>query len=231
MHHRSFFLNRDHIDIWQIPLQGDPSSQRHLLKPDELQRADRFYFDRHRRRFTHARAALRRILALYLDQAADKIEFDYNTHGKPEVRNKPQAIEFNLSHSKDWGLLAIRQFQPVGIDIECFSQRELIKLAQHSFSAQEVKQWLQLPEKNRESAFFHIWSQKEAFIKAKGMGLAYPLSSFAVTVQSPAGFNHLAADEPEWQSYSYQPIENAWAAICSLPPFGDLRYFNYAEQY
>ena len=62
------------------------------------------------------------------------------------------------------------------------------------------------------------------------MGLAYPLSRFSVEVLPPAGFKHLAADEPDWHILSFQPFDNAWAAICSHTPLEDIQFFNYERE-
>ena len=89
-------------------------------------------------------------------------------------------MEFNLSHSQDLALLAIGQKFPLGIDLEFFSARPYQSIANHLFSEQEKQELTHLPSSFRALAFFTIWSQKEAFIKACGMGLSYPTEQFSV---------------------------------------------------
>jgi 4'-phosphopantetheinyl transferase len=60
----------------------------------------------------------------------------------------------------------------------------------HDFRVQEIAQrFLSVAERQAleqetsvHDAFFHCWTRKEAFVKARGEGLSYPLDSFDVSV-------------------------------------------------
>jgi 4'-phosphopantetheinyl transferase len=90
-------LTDTRIDIWEFPLHTEFTKASALLSNDETTRARRFHFARHQRRYTVARAMLRLILAHYLQLSPAKLEFTYNSHGKPGLSDSP--LEFNLSHS------------------------------------------------------------------------------------------------------------------------------------
>jgi 4'-phosphopantetheinyl transferase len=150
-----------------------------LLAPEELERATRFHFERDRNRFIVARARLREILSSDLNQAPEKIEFFYNAFGKPALRDSP--IRFNVSHSAAFAAYAIAQDRQTGIDIEQiradFAEEHI---AESFFSPREVEMLRALPLESQTEAFFHCWTRKEAYVKARGAGLSIPLDSFDV---------------------------------------------------
>lgn len=159
------------IDLWSFSLTHQPPWALDVLNADEKLRAESFYFERHRRRFITARAMLRYILSCYLIKDPQDIVFQYGLHGKPFVI---YDITFNLSHSGDMAALGVGYTHEIGVDIERFSTRPYLKLAQ-SFFAKEEMLWLnRVPEAMSPLIFFKVWTQKEAFIKAIGAGLSYP---------------------------------------------------------
>lgn len=173
------------VHIWQIPLLVQANrilDCRGILSQDENLRADRFYFDRDRNRYITARSAIRRILSMYVEVAPRELVFRYDLKGKPELSPQHAAdIKFNLSHSRDVGLLAVAREQSVGVDIEFvdydFASDEI---ATHFFSVKEVNTWRNLSSSQKAGAFFRCWTRKEAYIKALGEGLSIPLDSFDV---------------------------------------------------
>lgn len=217
-------LQNNRIDIWEFSLENLPPTARSFLNEVELTRADRYYFDRHKRRFTLARALLRLILGRYVQQDARQLSFSYNDYGKPRL-DTAQKLEFNLSHSQDLALLALGKDFALGIDLEFFSARSYDGIAKSLFSPQELASFLPLPSYLKPQVFFHIWAQKEAFIKACGMGLSYPTTSFTVPSFSPS--QERVADsihQTTWQLYSFMPQPGCSAALCCHTGVSDIRY-------
>jgi len=207
-------LNQTHIDIWHYPLNTQPSWALSLLSNDERQRASQFYFDRHRRRFIVARSMMRVILSRYLNQQPNELLFHYNDYGKPGLNDSTQ-IQFNISHSQELAILAVGKTNPLGIDLEFYADRPYQGIGEHSFSAQENQQLKMTPLFMQPLVFFHIWSQKEAFIKACGMGLSYQTQSFTVPTLPPtneAVFD--ARHQRYWQLQSFMPAIGCCAALC-----------------
>ena len=217
-------LTANKVDIWRINLaaQGEETQQcRDLLSQDEIQRADRFHFAKHRRRFTVTRVAMRQILGRYAGVPPQKLVFSYGGKGKPELSGALTGLEikFNLSHSSEMALLAITQRLAVGSDIEWVSAEVATEeIAERFFSASEVNVLRALPAAERTEAFFSCWTRKEAYIKALGEGLSVPLDSFAVAFGPgvPAALLYVAVDPEQvsrWSIYDIEVPEGYKAAL------------------
>lgn len=220
-------LQLSQVDIWQFPLDFLPQDLETLLNKEEKIRAQRYVFARHQRRFTVARAMLRLILAHYLKQAPHSLQFNYNQYGKPEVINV-QQLYFNLSHSEDLAIIAVGKNKPLGIDVEFFSARPYLDIAKTLFSQQEITGLEQLPSYLRPLGFFHIWSQKEAFIKACGLGLSYPTETFDVPVLPNT--DRLITDlrqQEQWRLISFMPKVACSAALCIHPSVKKINFLNF----
>ena len=217
-------LHESRIDLWQFSLEHELHIADQLLNSDEKARASRFYFEKHRRRFATSRTTLRVILARYLNTAPERLEFTYNAQGKPSVTNS-QKIQFNLSHTGDLAILAIGKGFPVGVDIEEYSARPYEGIAKNLFSEEEIKGLKNAPQALRPAVFFHIWSQKEAFIKCSGLGLSYPTQEF--TVPSAIPTKQLVEDplhNTTWQLRSFMPKVACSGALCYHPTVREIRH-------
>lgn len=180
-------IDRNNVHVWRAALDISDSRRERLLQvlsEDELVRAGRFYFQRDHDRFVVARGLLRTILGHYLSTDPVCLKFEYGSHGKPSLAHEwcAQRIRFNLSHSGGLALYAIALEREVGVDIEQvrpdFGGPEIAK---RFFSPREVATLLALPEEIRLEGFFHCWTRKEAYIKARGEGLTVSLSDFDVS--------------------------------------------------
>lgn len=223
----------NHIHLWQIPLDEIPNYMPYqtILPSDEKERANRFIFEKHRRRFTLAHFALRKILSKYLALPPESIMFEALSHGKPVLQTKqnPLHIEFNLSHSGETALLGLRLDKIIGVDIEYHRTRDFLDLAEHVFSDKECQILFDIKGEDAQmNAFFHIWAQKEAFIKAIGQGLSYPLKDFSVSPLPPAALlEALHEDKSLWYFHSFKPFSDAHAAIATLIPVEKFSLFKF----
>ncbi|MBL7480007.1 4'-phosphopantetheinyl transferase family protein [Legionella bononiensis] len=217
-------LNESRIDLWQFSLEHELHIADQLLNADERARADRFYFSRHKRRFSTARATLRIILSRYLNTAPERLEFDYGPHGKPTVINS-QKLQFNISHTGDLALLAVGKGYPMGVDIEKYSARPYEGIAKNLFSDQEYMEFKKAPSPMKPALFFHVWAQKEAFIKASGLGLSYPTKEFHVPTTMPT---KQLVDDPlhnmTWHLRTFMPEVACSGALCHHPTIREIRH-------
>lgn len=183
-----FALSASDIHTWLLSLHRSPAQLRVLertLASDELERANRFHFAKHRDYFVAGRGLMRTILGRYLDEQPDRIRFGYGVYGKPFlVQTGTEAcIHFNLSHSKGLALLAISQGQGIGVDLEYMRKfSDMTQVAERFFAQREYAEFLAVPPDDRVRAFYNCWTRKEAFLKATGDGMAQPLDSFAVSL-------------------------------------------------
>jgi 4'-phosphopantetheinyl transferase len=198
-------LSATQIDVWRIPVSEESEdalqSLESILSADELKRARRFHFRHDRIEYTTARANLRRILARYTRSEPRQLAFTYAAMGKPMLAgpSADSGISFNLSHSHGLAVCAVACGREVGIDVERLRQRESSdQIAERFFSPREFIAYQQIPEAQRLRAFFECWTRKEAFLKARGSGLAFPLDRFDVSLGlgNPAALLHVA-DEPD----------------------------------
>jgi 4'-phosphopantetheinyl transferase len=170
-------LGRRDVHVWAVSLDC-PASARFgsaldTLSDDERARAGRFHFGRDRRRFIIGRAALRALLGQYLEIDPAAVAFVYGPSGKPMLGPGIDAeLKFNLAHSGCLALYAVTRYCDVGIDTERLRMiPELEEIAGHYFSPEENAQLLSLPWALRSEAFLIGWTRKEAYLKARGIGL------------------------------------------------------------
>jgi 4'-phosphopantetheinyl transferase len=177
-------LHSHQVDLWRIALNLPPASVKPLeshLSADESQRAARFRFPADRDRYIVAHGCLREILVRYLHCQPGQLSFSTNEYGRPSLED--HKLEFNLSHSGNFALIAVSQEHKVGVDVERIrSDLEQDSIARRFFSANEVAELMALPPDQKELAFFNCWTRKEAYIKAQGLGLTLPLNSFDVSL-------------------------------------------------
>ncbi|MGA2355698.1 MAG: 4'-phosphopantetheinyl transferase superfamily protein [Terriglobales bacterium] len=176
----------ERVDVWSVRLDGWETAdfEASILFPDELGRASRFHFEKDRLHFSRCRFALRKLLGGYLQIPADKVRFECLAGGKPRLvaEQNPQSLQFNVSHSAGMALIAVGSQHRLGVDIEKIrSDVDTSSLAERFFSLRERAGLRSLPDQLRVQGFFACWTRKEAFLKATGEGLSFPLADFSVT--------------------------------------------------
>jgi 4'-phosphopantetheinyl transferase len=153
-----------------------------LLSADEKDRGNRFYRERDRRRFIVAHGAVRTILAEYLQADPREVRFASGRSGKPFL--PATSLRFNLSHSGELAVVAVGFEREVGIDIEEHRDvSDALQIAVRFFAASETERLQRIADDPvmLATSFLRCWTRKEAFVKAVGQGLSYPLNSFEVS--------------------------------------------------
>jgi 4'-phosphopantetheinyl transferase len=180
LHEAPLLLGAREVHVWSLELRNDADALESLLSDDELERADRFHFERDRRRYVTGRGLVRTVLARYLGRDPVSLAFRYGPYGRPELAELP----FNVSHSGDLALVAVGLQPDIGVDIERLRPEPAEEqVAERFFSPNEVAALRSLPRADQPRAFLACWTRKEAFIKALGNGLSLALDSFDVTLR------------------------------------------------
>lgn len=169
------------IDVWQIDLkqEADMASLLAVLDEREKNQAGRFRHAHLARNYIVAHAATRFILCNYMGISAQEICFEYNAYGKPSIIGHGELF-FNISHSDDMALCGVASAAEIGVDIERRRALDWRAMARRFFSPVERDFFNGAPGLEMEELFFACWTRKEAYIKAKGLGLSLPLDSFSV---------------------------------------------------
>ena len=220
-----------HLHITDDPTITDPdllAGYEALLTAEERARRDRFHFPRHRHQFLVARALIRTTLTRYYPevQPADW-RFEANDYGRPHIVGAGAGLlDFNLSHTEGRIVLAVCRSPLPGVDIERANPLDgCLDIVDRFFAASEVSDLNALPAAEREHRFFALWTMKEAYIKARGMGLSIPLQDFAITF-GPDGpsirFDDGADDSRRWQLFVLDGGEGC-ALSLALPDAAPVR--------
>jgi 4'-phosphopantetheinyl transferase len=225
----SIELGEGQVHVWRASLDQNArviANLSSLLSEDEYKRAMRYYRPVDRDRFIAGRGILRKIISAYLELPPSQLRFTYNEYGKPAVSDdqNDRTLNFNLSHSAQLILYAVTRGRVVGIDIEYIREDfATLEIAERFFSKDELAALKSLPADQRTMGFFNCWSRKEAFIKAKGMGVSYPLDRFTVSLApgEPPALLKVDDDEREvaqWKMYELNPGAGYAAALIATEP-------------
>jgi 4'-phosphopantetheinyl transferase len=218
-------LVRDEVYLWRVDLAAvstEGSRWQQLLSHDERTRASRYRSARDGQYFAATRGLLRTILASYVDSDPQRLVFQYSEKGKPflDTSSPETRVEFNVSHSGATALLVFARERDLGVDVEEIRENFDHKaIARRFFSEHEQRQLAELDPADRYEGFFRCWTRKEAYIKAKGIGLALPLRDFDVSVLRGDHEAMLAtrpdgAEAPQW-SLREVPVGSGYvAAVC-----------------
>lgn len=210
----SLKLLDNEVHLWRANLQISSQQIKELtnsLSADEKTRAERFRFAQHRNRFIAARGFLRQILSSYLEIASQEIIFNYSDRGKPNLFNN--QLQFNISHSQDLALYGLINNYLIGIDVEYLrNDLKCDQIATRFFSDRESQLIKSFNKEQQTQSFFHLWTAKEAYLKATGEGLIGGLDTVEIEIKSTSEVKLLASGDgktlDDWFLYSFIPHQN-----------------------
>lgn len=210
-------LTADQVQVWYTYLDAvDPDEARRRcwswLSPDEQARHERFRFDRHRHQYLVAHALVREMLARLLGPDPAAWQFRTVANGRPEIAGPlttERALRFNLSHTEGLVVCAATWEHDLGVDVEHLARRPVSEgLPERYFSPPEVADLRALPAARQPRVFFDYWTLKEAYIKARGLGLALPLDKFSYRLGTPLSISfapEIDDDPASWQFAQCEP--------------------------
>ena len=180
---RSSILNPGEIHVYHAFQDASPARIKGLkdvLTGDEIERANRFKFEKDHNSYVVARSLLRYLLSSYLDKEPGEIDIKYNQYGKPEIASDAK-LRFNVSHSGGIALYGFAYEREIGVDVEeNRPYRNSINIVERFFSKAESGEFSRIDDSLKEKVFWQCWTRKEAYIKAVGLGLSLPLDTFSI---------------------------------------------------
>lgn len=221
------------VHVWRIGLSGaEAGNLLDRLSAEERAMAARFVYPADRARYVLAHARLREILGRYLGADRLLVPFGKGPNGKPALGES--AVRFNLSHSRDLALVAVARETEVGVDLEAIDPAvEVESIAGNFFSRAEQTALLALAPDRRAAGFFHLWAQKEAYLKGRGDGVVLGLDHFDMEAD-PGLEARLRADRRDpaavgqWWMATLDPGPEYRAALAVLHPAPVVRGFQWA---
>lgn len=230
----SFFetINNDEVHVWTVNVVShllDLKKNRLLLSQTEIEKAKKYRFVEHENSYITRRAILRYILSLYLEVPPKEIEIELGQYGKPYLKKTRRNLHFNMSHSKGLVYYVVTKIGSVGIDIEFIDkEKDVDNLAQLVLHEKELKLYEQMPEEKRIRLFYDYWSQKEAIVKAIGVGLSQPLKS--IQMIEPIKSSNFQVVDPKgssscWNVKTLKTHFNYSGSIALDKNITDIRYF------
>jgi 4'-phosphopantetheinyl transferase len=220
-------LSTNELQLWLADIETITCTKnlvrcQKLLSEEEQQRAKRFYFPRHRQRFVLTRGIIRLLLSRFVPEVnPDTWEFKINDYGKPAIADPlpPFDLHFNISHSQHYLAIVVGSVAEMGVDVEVSKPgRQLTKIARRYFSAAEFAALCGLAPELQTQRFYALWTLKEAYIKACGLGLAIPLSHFSFEFGEGDSigiqFDWQRQDNEElWRFWQFQDSETTSLAL------------------
>jgi 4'-phosphopantetheinyl transferase len=229
-------LAGDECHVWVVRVDealaaGGPDRYLAWLTDEELGTLRRYRFDKHQREHLATRALARSALSRYTGVLPEAWRFGAGSHGKPHVVSPPAPLAFNLTNTE--GLVACAVTAgggDVGVDVEpSDAPGDPMELATAAFSPEEIAALGACPPADRRARFVALWTLKEAYVKARGLGLALPTTRFTVTPCGPTAatitFDPALLDAPSrWQLERITTIPRYHLAVAlTRGPAGDRR--------
>jgi 4'-phosphopantetheinyl transferase len=234
-------ISSNEVHVWRVFIDTANFQSESLLETlsaDELTRAEQFQFEKDQRRFIMARGILRMILAHYVGKKPHELRFEYTSYGKPVLATTDgyDTLSFNLSHSGEIALYAVTRNRKIGIDVECIRDNfDVGQIAHRFFSAGEISSLDKIPKQKQSEVFFQYWTRKEAFIKAMGKGVSFPMEQCDVSlingkISSPITVLGDNGENPCWYGQDLFPGHGYVAAIAIDGDDCDLSCWDYSDR-
>ena len=210
------------------PDLADLRGWRELLSIDEIERLGRLRSTKVRSEVLASRSLLRGVLARALDVDPRDWRFGSSAAGRPTILEPAElraALWFSLSHTEGLVGCAIATHEEIGFDLELQS-REIdgVQLAKRYFAQAEASRLASMPEDERTSEFLQLWTLKESYFKARGLGIATGLerTRFSI-VGSEVRFEvDSDLDDSEGWSFHLGEAETGHAVAIASRPLDEL---------
>jgi 4'-phosphopantetheinyl transferase len=184
-----------------------------LLAPRKQEKIRGFTDGRRAAQDLYGELLVRGLACSMLDIPNSELSFVAGPHGKPYLSGYPE-FHFNLSHSGS-RVICVVDTQPVGVDIE--RQRPIdLAVARLWFSADEQACLMVTCPEKRLELFYILWTLKESYAKAVGLGLALDPKSFTVLPDEENSATVLTAYPDPARFFRTYRLDGGYrAAVCA----------------
>jgi 4'-phosphopantetheinyl transferase len=228
-------LGRDEVHIWYRRTESldehSISAADPTLSADEREWRDRFHFPDDRRDYTIAHDLLRRSLSRYSTVLPTQWQFTAGARGKPRIQGPElrHTLSFSLSHTRGLVACAIGSDRFVGLDVERVDRPiDVREIADRYFSPREVTALDRCRDKAQAVRFFELWTLKEAFAKAVGVGLSVPLNAMSFDLDEAGTIRFTAppgTDATTWKFALFAPSDRMRIAAAACGRAGETLQF------
>lgn len=192
-----------HIDVFDARPDLRASAEQ-LLTAQDRGRFERFRHETDRLMFLLGRAMAKSMVGRSLGVAASAWEWHEGPHGRPEVRDPGCPVRFSVAHSAGLVVCAVARDREVGADVEDLQRRPPAPLVVTRYcSPGEAADIHAASQESWPSRFLSYWTLKEAYLKARGLGISVTLSEieFALNGAEPriAFHGSLAGTDDRWR--------------------------------
>ncbi len=196
-----------------------------LLDPTERTRHDRFRHDVDRHMFLLGRAMARLLVGGALGCAPGAWTWQEGPHGRPEISHPATALRFNLAHSGGLVVCALAFGRDVGVDVEHLDRRASEPGIVSRYCAPAEVEDIRAQGALWHGRFLVYWTLKEAYLKARGLGIAVPLAEIAFSLDGKAGarvafLGSLAGTDERWSFALARPTPGHLVAVATATADG-----------
>ena len=189
------------------------------LTRGEQARFDRYHGDLDRRMFLLGRVMSRRLVGGALDVAPDAWQWREGSHGRPEIADPPTPLQFNLAHSAGLVVCALARGRAVGVDVEDLERPPLDSRMVPRYCAPAEAADIEAQGAAWRDRFLTYWTLKEAYLKARGLGISVPLREISFVLQPDGArisfLGSLAGTSTDWTFQLERPTGRHLVAIAA----------------
>lgn len=190
------------------------------LEPADAQRYRGYRHDADRLMFLAGRVMARALVGRALGIAPGEWTWREGLRGRPEIAAPETALRFNLAHSAGLVVCALANGRDVGVDVEYLRRRPVDPQVVPRYCApDEVRDIQAHGPHGWHDRFLLYWTLKEAYLKARGLGISVALAdiSFAVDGGAPRVdfLGSLAGTDNRWTFQIVRPTTEHVLAVAA----------------
>ena len=227
--------DRDEVRVWHADvtaLASDPDAVARTIAslPDaDRARAAKYRVDRDRAMFLGGRVMARTLVAGALGLDRDGWQWREGERGRPEIAAPPTPLRFNLAHSAGLVVCALANGRDVGVDVEDLERAPFDRRLVRRYCAPAEADDIDAQGDRWRDRFLTYWTLKEAYLKARGLGIAVQLADVCFTLEPDVRISflgELAGTSTDWMFHLDRPttrhiiavaVEGGSARVTSAP--------------